>query len=521
MWLLTNQWKPGFCDYHRHAGQVQIRVSLWLRVHSVDDAYIEPPRSLRRIVDYVRTYGLAQTFYKIRSRLAESSRNRKFVAFGYGEVLQADLDSSFEAGAAVAFLAPFHPACVDTVCLAEALVCKLPQRAPDFPSEEQEVLEGAWRTTEVSWDRLAGWSDFSGLSLDPQWIRRTFDALMKQLAARNAAGVELKRRRVQSEPKTPERRAPLPAIRLQKPSAVLFGYGHYAKNVVLPRMSRHVIVTCVHEVDPVQLGEAATHRVDLRTSAGLEEGETYDVYLICGYHHTHAPIAVRALREGAAAVVEKPLATTGEQLEALLTAMTQGTGRLFAAFQRRYSKLNDFLRTDLQLETDSPVHCQCIAYEIPLPARHWYRWPNSRSRIVSNGCHWIDHFLFLNNFSTPISTDVSQRRNGDVNIMMDLENGAALSLTVTEHGSSRLGVREHVIFESGDRTAVILDQRHYHAESSQRRLRNTSVSGRSSYDRMYDVIGRRVAAGEPGDSPLSVRVSTAAMLAADAQLLGV
>ena len=53
--------------------------------------------------------------------------------------------------------------------------------------------------------------------------------------------------------------------------------------------------------------------------------ERFDVHLIAGFHHTHAPLACHALDAGAHAVVEKPLATTEAQLHDFWSAM-QDTG---------------------------------------------------------------------------------------------------------------------------------------------------------------------------------------------------
>src|SRR5690606_15551503 len=91
-----------------------------------------------------------------------------------------------------------------------------------------------------------------------------------------------------------------------------------------------------------------------------------------------------------------------------------------------------------------PVSCHCIVYEEPLPPRHWYRWPASRGRLVSNGCHWIDHFLFLNNFAPVADRDVFVFADGTVNCSLVLANGASFSMLLTGRGAGRAGMQNYI-----------------------------------------------------------------------------
>jgi len=520
MYLLAGRWRGGYPRYHRHPGQMRIRVMGWIRLHRVDDAYLAPSRSWRLVVDYVGAYGLVQTWRKVRSRLAERGRNRKYVAFGWGETVAPE-------PRAVAFLAPFHPECVAEVCVDEELVRTVGvpggENAVDpgngWPRRIGAVLHGT--ADDQAAAAVAGWSRFSGRGLD----RAAADRLLLRWSAAAAAGhlptlaaLPLPPSGESPGDMAPAATPPRPQ-RHDRPAAVLFGLGHYAKNVVVPRLSRHLDLACIHEIDPAQVGPVADRREQVRTSAFPEPDEDYPVYLVAGYHHTHAAIAVHALRRGAAVVVEKPPVTRRDQLADLMAALEDGGGLLFVAYQRRYSRLDDHLRADLAAAQGEPVHCQAVVYEIPLPANHWYRWPTSGSRLVSNGCHWIDHFLHLNDYVEPSHVRAHKLGNGDVVATVELVNSAALSLTITEHGSARLGVRDVVHFRAGEVTVRVVDQRLYEAESSRRRLRRDRVSARHAYDRMYETIGRRIRAGGSGDSLQSLRVGCEVMLAAEEALL--
>ena len=121
-------------------------------------------------------------------------------------------------------------------------------------------------------------------------------------------------------------------------------------------------------------------------------------------------------------MIEKPIAVDRNQLQDLLAAMESSTGQIFECFQKRYSPFNAWVRDDLGIEPNAPISYHCIVFEEPLPRLHWYRWPNSKSRLVSNGCHWIDHFLHLNNFAPPLTHDLTIGPRGTLNVSIELKN---------------------------------------------------------------------------------------------------
>ncbi|HEX7118535.1 MAG TPA: Gfo/Idh/MocA family oxidoreductase [Longimicrobiales bacterium] len=206
-----------------------------------------------------------------------------------------------------------------------------------------------------------------------------------------------------------------------KPTATLVGYGNYAKTVVVPNLRHHVMVQRIHEIDPLQI-PPDDWSVTWDTAPLPRSDDESDLILVAGFHYTHAPIAVQALARGRYAVVEKPVTTDACQAGELVAAVRREQ-KFFACFHKHYLPFNDYARDDLRIDVGDPLSYHCILYEVPLPALHWYRWPNSRSRIGSNSCHWLDHFLFLNEFTKAVE-DQLQRRNLK---MLALERAGAFS----------------------------------------------------------------------------------------------
>lgn len=516
MFILGKTWTDGFLDHARAPGELRIRAWAWWPLERLVDVYLAQPRSLRRLWNYLREVGAKELLLKVRSRLAESLRDRKFISAGFGEVLEADADAVHPVGAAVAFVAPWHPECMQRVCL-----------PPAFVTPIDDALAQRWRRDEAlllirnkpnpqspDWSPLAGWSRFSGAPIDQasgvvlgwatEQLRRIDPASCESLASPRAA--------VAAE------RTPSVSPQSGRMSAVLFGLGNYAKTCIIPKLDPRIQLTCIHEIDPTQIGVNRLPGVSYDTSGAVRPDEKYDVYLIAGYHHTHADLAVHALRSGAWAVVEKPIVTTREQLDALLATMKDHPGRFFAGLNKRYDPLWGLARQDLQLAPGEPVNYHCIVFEVPLVRRHWYNWPNSGSRIVSNGTHWLDHFQFMNGFAAPCRADLWKARNGDIHASVELDNGATFNMSLTDHGSARLGLQDHIQLRAKGVTVTVENASRYRAEDRFRVLRRKHVNRLTAFRVMYETISRKIVAGEPGDSVDSVRRSSELMLALEAQV---
>lgn len=512
--LQGDSWQDGFLDFHRPSAHYRISVRRWRVIEQLRDLYFVRPRSARLLWSYWREIGGVAVVRKVRSRLAEQGRNDKFVACGVGTIVEgADTPNALDVGSTVAFVAPCHPRCVDRLVLPPELVFPVEGSGGDSTDHSSlgfADLPELGATGDLT--ELRGWSPHSGAPITGEQSEAA-----RQVALRLTAAPWPRERKLPVTDARVQERAE-GTLRVASHGAVLFGWGNYAKTTVLPRLGDFVDVRCVHELDPTQISSKRRTDWAWDTAPVARADEHFDVHLIAGFHHTHAPLACRALVAGANAVVEKPVATTELQLEELLAAMERARGALFACFHKRYLPLNELALKDLGVRRGEPLSYHCIVFEEPLPALHWYRWPNSRSRLTSNGCHWIDHFLFLNAYATPSGFAVAPLPDGSLNCTMSLDNGAAFTMVITDRGSRRLGVQDHVELRANGVTVTIRNGTHYRAEDGVRVLRRKRISRLASYDEMYRSIGSRIRAGAPGDSPPSVEVSTRAVLRFEEEL---
>ncbi len=514
------RWVGGFLPYHCGAEDLPIEVVGWRVLRRLRGIYPEPPRTLRTLAVAIKKYGLQATVRKVLSRLAERSRNRKYASIGVGYVARCRTASTMPL---YAFLAPCHPLAVDALAVHRSM-------AIEYDGPADLLCLGAIRLLDSSCDRtdlpeaiqlLLGWHQRSGCLLDALQLTRLREAVLHM--ARDTDWAQATRYVVQEE----QGRRGEPRLaksgrerRFGKPTASLFGYGQHAKTIVLPYVASTLRVRTVHELDPTQIPRRRGTRV-WTTSPDPGPADDTDTWLIAGYHSTHAPMAAEAIRRGIAAVVEKPLAVADEQLDELMSVIRRFPGaRVFCAFQLRYSALTASALKDLNVGGGRAVSCECEIHAAQLPPLHWYRWPSSRSRLLSNGCHWLDYFLFLNQFSKPVGHAVENSRDGAVRCRVELENGASLSLMLVEDSSARLGVGSRVVLKAGEVTAEIVDAEKYWSWKGGSILTKTRVPYLEGIRRMYADFGRRIAAGEPGDSAESVETTARLTLQLDRQLNG-
>ena len=211
-------------------------------------------------------------------------------------------------------------------------------------------------------------------------------------------------------------------------------------------------------------------------------------------------------------MVEKPVVLDYEELNDLEAALKKSGPRLFIGFQKRYGPFNKWALKDLGVRYGEPIFYNSIVYELKQPEFFWYNWPVSRSTFFANACHQIDHFLYLNNFSKPKDFGLHLLHDNTIVTWIELENGATLTSTFSEKGSSRVGPKDIVELKVTGKIVRIIDATHYISEDNKRIIRKRKVFKPVSYKDMYQTIGRKIANNEGADSIDSVITSAKIML---------
>jgi len=124
----------------------------------------------------------------------------------------------------------------------------------------------------------------------------------------------------------------------------------------------------------------------------------------------------------------------------------------------------------------------------------------------------------MNDFIPARRVELTRTRDDTVNVTVELENDAVLTLAVTDKGSERVGLREYVELRAGDATVSMSNASSYKAETSTRVVRQARINRMRPYALMYKAIARAICRGEPGDSIDSIQIPTEIMLDLEDQL---
>src|SRR3990167_4475661 len=485
--LIKNKWY-NILDSYLLSNSIRIRIQAIFNLERIDNQYFIRKKSLRNLYNYYREIGFKSVVQKGLSRLRENARNEKYFSIGIGEILESS-SNLFSVKQMVCFIAPNHSACVERIVIHEKLAFTISQKDYTWLSKDH-IIWCRQYDQQKWWGSFFAWSPYSGLPVSSitNAIHEKMIEILQSIPTHEKKYIVIKTPSIVSEVQSTKKIFSISSIRK---TAALFGYGNYAKTMLLPNLNKKIKITTIHEIDPTQLIPSQKN-IYYDTCPYPRPNSKQDVYFIAGYHHTHADIAITGLKNNIDVVVEKPLMTTYLELENVILALQQSSAKYYACFQRRYHRFNDYMLEDFQIMKGDPISYFAVIYEESLPEFHWYRWPNSCSAIISNGCHWIDHFLFLNNFSPVLTSFAHKTKNNDIVTIVTLENNATLSLTLSHTGSSRIGMQEYIELRSGKNTAKINNGNYYCAENSARIIRRAKINKYESYKKMYQNISNSI-----------------------------
>jgi len=507
--LNTTKWQDGFLDYHRIKKEYRIQVLAWKNLEKIEDAYYIRPKSIRMALRYLPVVGPYGLFTKAWSRLREARRNDKYVSCGIGKIIETGENSGFKTNDLIAFIAPFHPRLVERLTLPQEFIFPLEKEMiPQLPKTdilylplEQNKTNNHW------WEEIISWSIYSGKEILGELHQKLGENLIQEI--KNTNWLTSQRFEIKAPTEIREIKGEVKILDKRK-TGVLFGFGNYAKTNILTFMKPFVNITTIHEIDPTQIWERDAQKWD--TAPFPRDNEKYEVYFVASYNHTHVPITLYALKQGAYAVVEKPVAMDYGELEEIKKMLEEVGPKIFVGFQKRYSIFNQWALKDLGVKPGEPISYHSIVYEISQPKYFWYTWPVSRSTFLANGCHQIDHFLYLNDFSQPKNFDLKLLQDKAIEVWIELENGAVFTTTFSEKGSTRIGPRDFIELKVPHRNVRITDNISYLSEDDSRIIRKKRIFKTNSYKNMYVQIGNRIAHNEEGDSLESIMVTTKLML---------
>jgi len=199
-----------------------------------------------------------------------------------------------------------------------------------------------------------------------------------------------------SAPSVPARVSKRPNGPASKRLAIGFiGAGNYASSMLLPHLVQLPDVQLTHVATTRSLSAVNAQRrfgfTTASTSAqAVLDDESLDVIFIVTRHATHADLVCQALETGKAVFVEKPLALTGEELDAITEVIAKtGNDQLMVGFNRRFAPMLTKMKAQFG-PASTGASTRYLVSAGPLAADSWYRDTSEGSRFAGEGGHFLD-----------------------------------------------------------------------------------------------------------------------------------
>ncbi len=185
-------------------------------------------------------------------------------------------------------------------------------------------------------------------------------------------------------------------------NVALVGAGSFATNVHLPNLknlNRQYKIYAISDKNGHTAKAVAEQYQASFATTNVEEiinDKNVDLVLICTRHDSHAEITIKALERGKHVFVEKPLATSHDELKKIEDFFNnrprENKPVLMVGFNRRFSKYS----VEIKKHTDRRINPLFIHYRMNagyISPDHWVH--ENGGRIVGEACHIIDLMSFF------------------------------------------------------------------------------------------------------------------------------
>ncbi|MGI9055821.1 MAG: bi-domain-containing oxidoreductase [Pyrinomonadaceae bacterium] len=171
-----------------------------------------------------------------------------------------------------------------------------------------------------------------------------------------------------------------------------------------------------------------------------------DAVIIATRHNQHAQQAIDALNAGKHVFIEKPMAITIEECQAIYKAVKANGKRLMVGFNRRFAPYYAEMKSHLKNRT-SPMVVSC-RMNSPGIENGWAAEKSQGGVVLGEGCHFIDLMYWLTE-SEPVSVSAYGFNEHNVAASFKFADGSIGNFIYTVVGSDASAGESVEIFAPG------------------------------------------------------------------------
>ncbi len=241
-----------------------------------------------------------------------------------------------------------------------------------------------------------------------------------------------------------------------KPSGAVVsfvGAGQYATRVLMPAVKLakvHLKTVCASGGTSAALAarQFGFEQASCDRAAVWNDQETNAVF-IATRHDSHARLAIEALAAGKHVFVEKPLALTNEDLDALCLKLDeQPTLQLMVGFNRRFAPLVIEMQKHLT-RTGGKKAIVITVNAGAIPKEHWSQDPElGGGRIAGEACHFLDLARFLTG-SEIRGLQTTKAEEDTASLQVQFADGSFATILYLANGSKKFPKERVEVFYAG------------------------------------------------------------------------
>ena len=243
------------------------------------------------------------------------------------------------------------------------------------------------------------------------------------------------------------------------------GAGSFARGVLLPIVQRaaRIQLTGVSTATGISAKNTAERfgfAFATTDHDSVLSNDQTDCIFIATRHDSHARLAAEGLKRGLAVFVEKPLATTVDDLREVATAARESRGLLMVGFNRRFAPLALKVKSQLA-QRAGPM---TVIYRVNagrLPRSHWSLDPiEGGGRIIGEVCHFVDFIQYLTDAfplrvaAKAVSSETTVEVDDSTIIAMSMTDGSIASIVYAASGDKAVRKEQIEIFCEGSVAAI-------------------------------------------------------------------
>jgi len=246
-------------------------------------------------------------------------------------------------------------------------------------------------------------------------------------------------------------RTPASKHPIASPAVAFIGAGNYARRVLIPAFrasgARLFAVATASGINAERYGRQYGFELASTDVESVLSAPEVDLVVIATRHDTHAEFVQRALAAGKHVFVEKPLAITAAEIDAIEVALRDPIPArprtLMIGFNRRFAPLAMRMKALLGAVRE-PKSFVVTVNAGTVPAGHWTLESAGGGRVIGEACHFIDFLRFL--AGCPITGGIARRTDEQSSGSADPSECITLSFADGSLGTIHYLTRGHASY---------------------------------------------------------------------------